>query len=214
MSLARRYELLRWASQQQAWIIEDDYDSEYRYQGRPIPALQGLDEVGRVLYLGTFSKVLFPALRLGYLVVPPALVEAFVSARQLAIHHPPLLEQMALAHFMATGEFTRHIRRMRSLYAERGEFLRSSLNQYLGGMLQVHQPIAGLHLIGWLSAHGNDRAISLRADEAGLDLPPLSAYALRESERQGFLLGYAALDTQQLKEGVVQLARVLEANRK
>jgi GntR family transcriptional regulator/MocR family aminotransferase len=119
MSLPRRLALLKWASQAGAWVIEDDYDSEYRYAGRPLAALQGLDSEGRVIYLGTFSKVLFPALRLGYMVVPPDLVDAFMAARALSDRHCPVLDQAALADFIGDGHFARHIRRMRALYAER-----------------------------------------------------------------------------------------------
>ncbi|SRR6266851_6959096 len=118
LSLARRLALLQWARQQSAWILEDDYDSEYRYAGRPLEALQGLDNANRVIYIGTFSKVLFPALRLGYLVVPSELGEVFIAARRFVDRHVSALEQVALADFMLEGHFTRHLRRMRTLYAE------------------------------------------------------------------------------------------------
>ena len=116
MSLARRLALLEWVRRSGAWVIEDDYDSEFRYSGRPIAALQGLDFTGRVIYLGTFSKVLFPSLRLGYLILPPDLVEPFTNARALVDRHSPLIEQAVLADFIAEGHFARHIRRMRALY--------------------------------------------------------------------------------------------------
>jgi len=119
MSLAQRLALLEWASQADTWILEDDYDSEYRFSGRPLEALQGLDSTNHVIYLGTFSKVLFPALRLGYLVVPPDLTDVFVAVRLFVDRHVPILEQMALADFMTEGHFTRHIRRMHTVYAER-----------------------------------------------------------------------------------------------
>ena len=123
MSLTRRLELLGWAERSGAWVIEDDYDSEHRYTGRPLEALQGLDAEGRVVYVGTFSKVLFPALRLGYLVVPPDLTGAFTVARELVDRHPPTVEQAVLAEFIAAGHFGRHLRRMRALYAARQEAL-------------------------------------------------------------------------------------------
>src|SRR5215211_5883732 len=131
MSLSRRLALLDWARRAGAWVLEDDYDSEYRYAGRPLAALQGLDTDGRVIYLGTFSKVLFPALRLGYLVVPPDLVDAFVNARALLDRHSPILEQVVLADFIAEGHFLRHIRRMRALYAERQAVLLAAADEML-----------------------------------------------------------------------------------
>ncbi len=118
MSLSRRLALLDWAERRDVWVIEDDYDSEYRYNGRPLEAFQGLDTGGRVIYVGTFSKVLFPSLRLGYLVVAPDLVESFTAARELADRHSPLIEQAVLARFMSEGHFARHVRRMRKLYGD------------------------------------------------------------------------------------------------
>ncbi|MDQ3316832.1 MAG: PLP-dependent aminotransferase family protein [Actinomycetota bacterium] len=140
MSLARRLELLRWAGRASAWVLEDDYDSEYRYSGRPLEALQGLDTEGRVIYVGTFSKVLFPSLRLGYLVVPPDLVDAFTAARELSDRQAPALDQAVLARFMAGGHFARHVRRMRSLYAERQAILVEEAGRHLPELLDVPPP--------------------------------------------------------------------------
>lgn len=123
MSLARRLALLEWAERARAWVLEDDYDSEYRYAGRPLASLQGLDRAGRVCYIGTFSKVMFPSLRLGYLVAPPELAAAFAAARTIVDRHAPTVEQAALADFIIEGHFARHIRRMRALYAERQALL-------------------------------------------------------------------------------------------
>jgi GntR family transcriptional regulator/MocR family aminotransferase len=206
MSLTRRYELLSWAQQSSAWIIEDDYDSEYRYNGRPIPALQGLDETGRVIYLGTFSKVLFPALRLGYIVAPPALVDAFVAARRGVDLHPAALEQAALAAFIADGHFTRHIRRMRALYAERGEYMRTCAARYLGDALLVEHPHAGLHVVGWLPERTDDRELARNAARHGVDTFPLTAYRLASAGRSGLLLGYAAFTEQEITAGMQRLA--------
>jgi GntR family transcriptional regulator/MocR family aminotransferase len=142
MSLTRRLALLEWASRAGAWVLEDDYDSEYRYAGRPLSSLQGLDSASRVIYMGTFSKVMFPALRLGYLVAPPDLVDAFVAARALADRHTPSVEQAALAEFITDGHFARHIRRMRALYAERQATLVGEARRELAGLLEV-APAAG-----------------------------------------------------------------------
>ena len=174
MSLQRRLALLEWASASGAWILEDDYDSEYRYAGRPLAALQGLDTAGRVIYAGTFSKVLFPALRLGYLVVPPELVDAFVAARALADRHSPSVTQAALADFIDGGHFARHVRRTRALYAERQAALVRAARRTLGGLLEVAPAEAGMHLMGWLPAGVDDRAAARAALARDVDAPPLS----------------------------------------
>ncbi len=214
MSLARRLALLEWAGRAGAWVLEDDYDSEYRYAGRPLAALQGLDpglgrDGGRVIYIGTFSKVLFPALRLGYLVVPPDLVDAFVAARALIDRHPPTLEQAVLADFIAEGHFVRHIRRTRALYAARQAALVTAATRDLAGRLDVCPAEAGMHLVGWLPNGEDDRAASHRAAAQGVETLPLSAYAAEPPGRGGLLLGYTALDEPQIREGVRRLAAAL-----
>src|SRR6185503_14845528 len=137
MSLPRRLELLEWARRTEAWIIEDDYDGEFRYGSRPIPSLQGLDGGERVIYTGTFSKVLFPSLRIGYMVVPHDLVEAFIRGRVMTDMHSATIPQAALADFIEQGHFARHVRRMRSLYAERQAYLVDAANAELSGMLEI-----------------------------------------------------------------------------
>lgn len=207
MSHARRRQLLEWAEHADAWIIEDDYDSEYRYTGRPIPSLQGLDERGRVIYVGTFSKVFFPALRLGYIVAPPALVDPLSNAKRVLGFHPPVLEQMAMASFMARGEFTRHIRRMRGLYAERrGELLRYAA-QYLGDRLRLERTPSGLHLVGWLPEDADEWELAKLADRHGVTIYPLSSFRLGASSRRGLVLGFAAFDEAEIETGVQKLAR-------
>lgn len=206
MSQARRRELLQWAQERNAWIVEDDYDSEYRYKGRPIPALQGLDESGRVIYLGTFSKVFFPALRLGYLVAPPALVDRFAVAQRVMSFHPPALEQMAMAAFIAEGEFTRHIRRMRGLYAERRECLLRIATHCLGDKLQLERTPSGLQLVGWLPEGADEWAMARLADQQGVTVYPLSAFRLEPTGRKGLVLGFAAFDEEEIKAGVAGLA--------
>lgn len=210
MSLPRRLTLLHWASRSGAWILEDDYDSEYRYTGRPVASLQGLDNEGCVIYLGTFSKVLSPALRLGYLVAPPDLVNTFTAARSLADEHSPTMLQAALAEFIAEGHFARHVRRMRVLYAERQAAMVEAARE-LAGLLDVEAGEAGLHLVGWLPQGVDDRAAALRAGEHGVDVRPLSDYSLRPLSRGGLMLGYAAFTPGEIREGIKRLAAALRA---
>ncbi len=208
MSLARRLALLAWAKQHRAWILEDDYDSEYRFAGRPLAALQGLDDAGRVLYIGTFSKVLFPTLRLGYLVAPPALVKALLAARSFIDLHIPVLEQAVVADFMNEGYFTRHVRQMRQLYAGRRAALVTALKQELDSVLEVQAPEAGMHLVGWLPPGIDGRMASRRAAAHGVQAPPVSAFCLEPLPRGGLLLGYAAVNEREITEGVRRLAAV------
>jgi GntR family transcriptional regulator/MocR family aminotransferase len=211
MSLDRRLALLEWARARRAWIVEDDYDSEYRYAGRPLASLQGLDRGGRVIYVGTFSKVLFPALRLGYLVVPPLLVDAFAAARGLVDRHPPSVTQAVLAEFIAEGSFARHVRRMRVRYAEQQAALVEAARRELDGALEVRPAAAGMHLVGWLPAAIEDGAASLAALQAGVEAPALSAFRLRRSPRSGLLLGYAAWSPAELRKAAATLAGALRA---
>lgn len=206
MSYARRRKLLQWAGQEGAWIIEDDYDSEYQYTGRPIPALLGLDDTGQVIYLGTFSKVLFPALRLGYVVVPPALVEAFSAAQRVISFHPPVLEQAALAAFMAEGEFIRHIRRMRGLYEERRDCLLVNAGQYLPGHLQFDPRQSGLHLVGRLPESTDESELVRLAGQQGVTVYPLSGFWIEPPACRGLILGFAAFREKEIRAGLEQLA--------
>ena len=211
MSINRRLALLEWAHQSGAWIVEDDYDSEYRYSGYPIPAVQSLDLHGRVIYVGTFSKVLFPGLRLGYLVVPEDLIDAFTTARSLSDRQPPALEQVVLARFIEQGHFMRHIRRMRQLYAERHEHLIELGRRELAGLLDLAPSEAGMHLVGRLPPGIDDRDASRRALANGVEAPPISAYSYAQGTlaRQGLVLGYTAVSCEELTEGVWRLAAAL-----
>lgn len=211
MSLARRLALLEWASRSGAWIVEDDYNSEYRYAGRPLSALQGLDTEGRVIYVGTFSKVLFPSLRLGYIIAPPDLVEPFTSARSILGRHSPLLEQAVVADFMYEGHFVRHIRRMRLLYEERQRALVNAADREFGELLEVRSAEAGMNLVGWLPEGSDDYAASERAGTYGLEAPPLSSYFIEPPRRGGLLLGYACVGTEEIREGVRRLALALRS---
>lgn len=208
MSLSRRLALLQWASQRGAWIIEDDYDSEYRYAGRPLASLQGLDREGRVIYLGTFSKVMMPGLRLGYLVVPPDLMDPFVSAKALIDRHSPGIVQAVLADFIREGHFARHIRRTRALYATRQTLLVEAIRAELAEWLEVSPPEAGLHFVAWLKGGLDDREVSARAALAGIEALPVSAYALEPLDRGGLMLGYAAFDESEIKAGINTLGKV------
>jgi GntR family transcriptional regulator/MocR family aminotransferase len=208
MPLSRRTSLLAWARRHRAWIVEDDYDSEFRYSGRPLQALQGLDPIGCVIYTGTFSKVLFPSLRLGYMVVPESLVDTFVSARALVDRHPPGLEQAIVAEFLAEGHFARHVRRMRTLYAERQEALVLALGRELGGAIEASPAEAGMNLTAWLRGNASDLELSNKAAQVGVVVTPVSAYALEVKPRSGLLLGYAAFTTRQIREGVRKLAQI------
>jgi GntR family transcriptional regulator/MocR family aminotransferase len=209
MSLARRLGLLEWARRANGWIVEDDYDSEFRYVGRPLSSLQGLDPAERVIYIGTFSKVLFPSLRLAYLVVPLSLVEIFSRARALVDRQSPTVEQAVLADFIVEGHFARHIRRMRMLYAERQANLVTTLGKELGDRLEIVSAEAGLHVVGWLPPGVDDRQASQAAQAQGIETPPLSTYALAPLARGGLVMGYAALNESQIRTGVEKLRAAL-----
>lgn len=209
MSITRRLALLEWAERRGAWILEDDYDSEYRYRGKPLPSLQGLDPAGRVVYMGSFSKTMFPSLRLGFLVLPPELVEAFRRARSVIDGHSPLTEQAVLADFIAEGHFARHIRRMRALYAERQAALVEGARRELRGLLDIAPADGGMHLVGWLPEGVNDVEVSERALAAGIHARPLSSCTAAKLSRGGLLLGYAALTVPQIRDGVRRLAQAL-----
>jgi GntR family transcriptional regulator/MocR family aminotransferase len=209
MSLQRRLQLLAWAKGADAWIVEDDYSSEYRYAGRPLASLQGLDRDDRVIYLGTFSKVLFPALRLAYLVVPRDLIHAFLVARFFATRHPPRLEQATLAAFINQGHFDRHIRRMRTLYAQRQDALLRALHKELPDGIGVQAAGAGMHLLAQLPNGSSDAALSRHAASLGVDTAALSAFTIKRKLPPALILGYTGLSERAIKTGVGRLARAL-----
>jgi len=209
MSASRRLQLLDWARRAGAWVIEDDYDSEYRYESFPIAALQGLDRDGRVLYIGTFSKVLFPALRLGYLVIPPDLVPRFVAVREAMDIFPASLPQAALADFINEGEFGRHLRRMRALYSDRRAKLVEALGRELGPELSVIGDAAGMHLAVAARRRFSDHALSLRAARRGLWVMPLSSCYLGEPTSRGLVLGYGGTTAAEIPSAVHRLRRVI-----
>ena len=206
MSLSRRLELLRWAERRRSWILEDDYDSEYRYASRPVASLQGLDKTGAVIYCGTFSKVLFPSLRLGYMIVPARLVDAFRNAKAVVDRHCPTVEQAVLAELLAEGHLARHICRMRVLYLERKNVLLECLHRELAGAVEVRSHEAGMHVVGWLEKGRRDSIVSQRAQELGVEAPALTAYRYSPGGRGGLILGYAAYSEQQIRDAVKKLA--------
>jgi GntR family transcriptional regulator/MocR family aminotransferase len=210
MTLARRLQLLDWARRSQALIFEDDYDSEFRYTGRPIPALQGLDRQGLVLFAGTFSKVLFPGLRIGYLVLPSDLVERFAAVKSVLNRHAPPFEQTVLCDFMVEGHFERHLRRMREVYAERLSTLLESAKRKLAGLLQLSEVEAGLETVGWLQRGIDSKAAQRAAVLRKVEVNSLSVYSRMPMPRQGLQLGFAAVSPQEIKRGVHQLAMALE----
>ena len=208
MSLARRLALLEWAAHTGAWVLEDDYDSEYRYGGRPLAAMQGIDETGRVIYVGTFSKTMFPALRVGYLVVPPPLVEPFSVAMRHTGHSAPVAVQAALADFIGEGHFAAHVRRMRVLYASRQMRLLRAARRH--GLVDVRPAEAGMHLVAELPSDADDVAIAARAVAAGVVVRPISTQYLGRPSRRALLLGYAGVPEREIDRGVEVLARVLQ----
>lgn len=211
MSLGRRLALLDWANEADAWVVEDDYDSEYRYGGRPLEALQGLDQAGHVLYVGTFSKVLFPSLRLGYLVAPPAVVASLLRTRRFMDVHPPILEQLALADFLREGHYARHLRRMRQQIQRRRDCLFLELRSHLGGQLEVSLPEAGLELVGWLPQDADDQRAEVLAEAAGITVVALSRHSLEPLPRGGLLMGFAGIDEDEIRRGVKTLAFAFES---
>ena len=211
MSLGRRLALLDWARGASAWVVEDDYDSEYRYGGRPLEALHGLDQAGRVLYIGSFSKVLFPSLRLGYIVAPPTVVETLLRARRFMDMHPPILEQMALADFLHEGHYVRHLRRMRQQIQRRRDCLHRELCRHLDGVLEVSVPEAGLELVGWLRDGKDDQRASALADSAGITAIAISRLYLEPPARKGLLMGFAGIDEAEIQRGVRVLTDALAA---
>ncbi len=209
MSLSRRLQLLDWARKASAWIIEDDYDSEFRFESMPIPSLQGLDSAARVIYIGTFSKVLFPSLRLGYLVIPPDLVDRFQSVRFATDIFPSYLFQEVLTEFMSSGYFARHIRRMRALYRSRRSALVESLCAEFGDSLEIHGAEAGMHLTVTLPDSFSDIEVATRAAAEGIWLWPLSPCWSANHPRQGLILGFGNTAEERMLLAVRHLHKIL-----
>jgi GntR family transcriptional regulator / MocR family aminotransferase len=209
LSASRRLQLIEWAERSGSWIVEDDYDSEFRYESKPISSLQGLDISERVIYIGTFSKVLFASLRLGYIVIPKDLVERFIRVRLAMDIFPPYLYQEVLADFMERGSFIRHLRGMRALYQKRRATLVDSLEKRFGDDLAIHGAAAGLHLCVTLPKGFHDLEVAAKAAEQHLWIWPLSSCYLECAPQQGMLLGYGNTPVEQVAKGVKQLQSVL-----
>ncbi|WJY14084.1 PLP-dependent aminotransferase family protein [Pectobacteriaceae bacterium CE90] len=210
LSLPRRLALMEWASARQAWIIEDDYDSEFRYCGRPLPALKSLDQCGRVLYAGTFSKVLFPGLRLAYLVVPKKEIKKFRETANRLQCNSSILTQATVADFMVQGHFARHLRKMRALYAIRRRYLIDALVQVFGEKLQISPWANGLHVLVYLKTKHSDDILASLANEQGLAVQALSNWSMCKGSPSGLILGFTNLATpEQALENVLRLGKAL-----
>lgn len=215
MPLARRLDLIEWADRHEAFIVEDDFDSEYRYRGTPLPAMMGLRNTGRVIYLGSFSKVFSPALRLGYLVLPPDLTSAVMQVLQARGAMASAVAQPALARFMASGRFSTHIRRMRRTYATRQQALVEAASTHLAGLLEVEPEAGGMHLTArlspWLAERMTDAELSHLARSNGLSLKPVSSFCHGPACTQGVLMGYSGFDETELDAACRKLASLLQA---
>jgi GntR family transcriptional regulator/MocR family aminotransferase len=210
LTLDRRLALLAWARQYNAVVIEDDYDSEYRFEGAPLAALKSLDDAGRVIYCGTFSKLLFPSLRMAYAVLPDQLIAPFTAALSLTYRHLPLIAQTTLHEFISEGHFGRHVRRMRLLYAERAQALRQAADTHLTGLLEIPKITMGLDTPAFFPIKSNDKHVVHLAAQAGVESRPLSVYAGTHAPPSGLLLGFAAVNPAEIESGTRTLARVLK----
>ena len=209
MTLTRRLALLEFARKSGAWIIEDDYDSEFRYTGRPLSSLQGLDRTEHVIYVGSFSKVLFPSLRLGYVVAPHTLVETLRTLKEIRQGPSPAIDQATAALFIEEGYFATHVRRMRKIYRERRDFFLQAAQRALVGLLSFPPIEGGMDAVGWL-VRGNDAALSGKLAAAGIDAPPISAYSL-ERCRPGLVLGFTSFSPPQIRFAIQTAERTLRS---
>jgi GntR family transcriptional regulator/MocR family aminotransferase len=209
MSASRRLELLDWANQTRTWIIEDDYDSEYRYTSRPLGSLQGIDNSSRVIYIGTFSKVLFPSLRIGYIVVPRELIKSFVQIRESLDIFSPTLYQLVLTDFIDEGHFARHLRRMRSIYCERQNTLVASLRKHFGNLLTPYNTDGGLHLCTFLPKQIDDQEIAQNAAKRGISIMPLSSCYAGKNPKSGLVLGFACANESQIETATKILSQTI-----
>ena len=214
MSADRRIELLRWAGSSNAWVIEDEYDAEYRYFGHPVASLQALDRSNCVIYVGTFTKMLFYALRLGFVVLPERIVNAFAAARSFVDRHPPTLDQAILAEFITDGHFGHHVRCMRQLYAERMDILKTAADKQLDGLLDVVQAGAGMRTLGWLKTWTSDKEACDAVRASGLEAIALSSLTSKNRRPPALILGFAGCNPEELHRGVNLLAKALRTSAK
>jgi GntR family transcriptional regulator/MocR family aminotransferase len=211
LSLPRRLALLRWAREHGTLVLEDDYDSEFRYQGRPVEALQGLDTSGTVIYIGTFSKVLFPSLRVGYLVLPPSLVGAVSTAKWLSDRYTATIEQQVLADFFDEGHFERHLRAMRMIYQSRHDTFVAALHRELGDLVLAPTTGTGLHTLVTLRASLPVEALVARAAAKGVGIYPARPYYLNDPGTTSLVMGFTGLDEGKIDEGMSRLGSVIRA---
>lgn len=211
LSIQRRIELVEWARQADAYILEDNYDNEFRFEGTPVSSLQGLDPE-RVIYAGTFSKILCPALRIGYAVVPPGLIKAFSRLKNLLDHHSPTLDQMVLARFIEQGYFDRHIAKMKKVYRKRRDAIIRSLELHFPGKHSVSGHSTGLHMVVEMSGVAFTDDIMGQLEEAGVRVYPVEAYALKKGGSQNqIMLGYGNVNEEEIREGIRRINNVLAA---
>ena len=209
MSLARRFELLELSRESDAWILEDDYFGEYRYGSSPAASLQSLDRREHVIYVGNFSKSIVPSLRIGYVVLPPALVDVFKRVRQTMSRQPPGVDQAVLAEFISEGHMERHVRATLRVYRERQEALMAALRAEASGLVDAESGGTGMYLVGWLRPGVNDRAAAKAAAAGGVDAIPLSAFSMEPLARHGLVLGYSGYEENRIRVAVKQLAVTL-----
>ena len=209
MSLERRMALLRWAARTGAFVIEDDYDSEYRFEGPPVPSLQSLDNHSSVIFIGSFSKTLFPSLRVGYVVLPMQLIDSFVGLRYRTDFRNSSFDQAVLCDFIAEGHLARHLRRMRTLYAERLETLMEGAKQHLDGLLEISNVRAGLYTIGYLKNEMTSRQAEKLAAAQGLEVLAVDRCTLRRPDPRALLLGFGGFDELAIQKGLLRLAKAL-----
>ncbi len=210
MSLVRRLSLLNYAHENDVWVIEDDYDSEFRYLGRPLPALSALDSERRVLYVGTFSKSMYAAIRVGYMVVPPALVESFAKARNLLGQSSSAVVEQALSRFMDDGRYVEHIRKMRRIYRERRDILFECLTNDCADILEPQPAEAGMHMVAWLKNGLDDQTAHLALLDAGIESLPLSVYCINPLGRSGLVLGFSCAPEKRIPQLVLRLSKTLK----
>ena len=211
MSLSRRLELLEWAHGAGAWVLERDDNSEFRYAGRPLTPLHDLDPSGRVIYMGSFANSMFTSLRMGYVVVPPSLVDPFCGARSIIDWSSPTVTQAVLADFIGEGHFASHLRRMRLVYEARRNALIEAVEAELDGGLELSPVEAGIQLIGWLPDGLDDNAVSRAADARGVSVVPLSFYYRAPPRRKGLFLGFGGTPPDQMRANVRRLAEAIHA---
>jgi GntR family transcriptional regulator / MocR family aminotransferase len=209
LPLARRLELLEWAKRRNAIIVEDDYDGEFRYEGQSLDSLQGLDRQGRVVYIGTFSRTIFEALRIGYLIAPKNLVPAFSAAKWLCDRHTATLEQETLARFISSGMYERHLRRVRRRNAARRDALLVAIQTHLGDRVDVAGDGAGAHIVLWPRQRVSEESVIAAAAERGVQVYGITGYWVKKPSRAGIMLGYTRMNETQIREGIRRLGEVL-----